>query len=257
MCVRGNAGYAGKAVARVWSDEAKRVKALYVGTMYGWETAGRASEFTNCALGSQDHCARNDDFTFVVETPTGTKNVLGSELAALPLVDSVEGRLPILECRVRTVSSKGKVVVKPKLIARRSLEEAEFLDDLAAWILHSGASGTDEVFSFRKRDGTIVRLTGRSVRDEIKKTCASNGLPPDYFSAHSLRKGAITHMRAQGATEDDRRDRGNYTAGSTVMNSVYDYATGLGPSASNSLEGGHRLDKKDLKRMIPPARESV
>ena len=97
---------------------------------------------------------------------------------------------------------------------------AEFLDDLAARIIHSGDSGTDEVFSFRKRDGTIVRLTGRSVRDEIKKTCAGNGLPPDYFSAHSLRKGAITHMRAQGATEDDRRDRGNYTAGSTVMNTV-------------------------------------
>jgi hypothetical protein len=100
-----------------------------------------------------------------------------------------------------------------------------------------------------------VRLTGRSVGDEIKKTCASNGLPPDYFSAHSLRKGTITHMRAQEATEDDRRDRGNYAAGSTVMNSVY--ATGLGPSASNSLEGGHCLDKKDLKRLIPPARKSV
>jgi hypothetical protein len=103
----------------------------------------------------------------------------------------------------------------------------------------------------------VARLTGRSVRDEIKKTCASNVLPPDYFSAHSLRKGAITHMRAQGATEDDRRDRGNYAAGSTVMNSVYDYATGLRPLASNSLEGGHRLHKKDLKRMIPPARKSV
>jgi hypothetical protein len=98
-------------VARVWSDEAKRVKALYVGTMYGSETAGRASEFTNCELGSQDHCARTDDFTFVVETPAGTKNVLGSGLAALPLADSVEGHLPILECRVRTVSSKGKILL--------------------------------------------------------------------------------------------------------------------------------------------------
>jgi hypothetical protein len=40
------------------------------------------------------------------------------------------------------------------------------------------------------------------------------------------------------------------------MNSVYDYATGLGPRATNSLERGHRLDKKDIKRMIP-ARKSV
>jgi hypothetical protein len=34
------------------------------------------------------------------------------------------------------------------------------------------------------------------------------------------------------------------------MNSVYNYATGLGPLA-------YRLDKNDLKRMLPPARKSV
>jgi hypothetical protein len=54
-------------------------------------------------------------------------------------------------------------------------------------------------------------------------------------------------MRAQGATEDDRRDRGN----------VYDYEMGLGPLASNSLEGVHCLGKKDLKLMLPPTRKSV
>ena len=240
-----------------WSDEDRRFKAAYVGTMYGFETASRIGEFTHCERGNQDHCARVDDFTFTVESTGRSQNVPGSGLAALRLVDSPEGRLAIAECRVRTVSSKGKVVVKPKLIARRSPEEAGFLDDLAAWIIHSGTTGKDEVFSFRKTDGNLVYLTGRTVRDEIKRTCASNGLPPDYFSAHSLRKGAITHMRAQGATEDDRRDRGNYSVGSGVMNSVYDYATGLGPLASNSLEGGHRLSTRDLKRMVPPSRKSV
>ena len=240
-----------------WSDEDKRAKAAYVGTMYGFDAAGRVGEFTHCELGNQDHCARVDDFTFTIESAGVVTNVLGSGLTGLHLVDSVAGRMPIRECRVRTVTSKGKVVVKPKLIGRRSPEEAEFLDDLAAWIIHSGTTGKDEVFSFRKRDGSIAVLTGRTVRDEIKTTCLNNGLPPDYFSAHSLRKGAITHMRAQGATEDDRRDRGNYAPGSQVMNQTYDYATGLGPLASNSLEGGHRLDKRDLKRLIPPVRKSV
>jgi hypothetical protein len=37
-----------------WSDEAKRLKAVYVGTMYGFETAGRIGEFTHCELGNQD-----------------------------------------------------------------------------------------------------------------------------------------------------------------------------------------------------------
>jgi hypothetical protein len=75
-------------------------------------------------VGNPDHCARVDDFTFVVESGKASKGVLGSGLAALQLADSAEGRRSILECWVRTVSSKGKVVVKPKLIARRSQEEA-------------------------------------------------------------------------------------------------------------------------------------
>jgi hypothetical protein len=71
-----------------------------------------------------------------------------------------------------------------------------------------------------------------------------------------LRKGAITHMRAQGKTEDDRRDRGNYAAGSQVMNMTYDYASGLGPLGSDSLEIGHKLSKSDIQRLLPPARKS-
>jgi hypothetical protein len=96
-----------------WSDEAKKFKAVYVGTMYGFETAGRIGEFTHCEPGSQDHCTRVDDFTFVIETSGATRNLLGSGLAALRLVDLAEGRRSIVECKVRTVSSKGKVVVKP------------------------------------------------------------------------------------------------------------------------------------------------
>jgi hypothetical protein len=64
-------------------------------------------------------------------------------------------------------------------------------------------------------------------------------------------------MRAQGPTEEDRRDRGNYSAGSQVMNNTYDYATGLGPLGSNSLEGGHRLNKADLRRLIPPGKKTA
>jgi hypothetical protein len=100
---------------------------VHVGTIYGFETAGRIGEFTHCELGNQDNCARVDDFTFAVETLGATTNVLGSGLAAQRLTDSAKGRQYIVGCWVRAVSSKGKVVVKQKLIGRRSPEEAEFL----------------------------------------------------------------------------------------------------------------------------------
>jgi integrase len=113
------------------------------------------------------------------------------------------------------------------------------------------------VFSFRKLEGTEVPLRSRTIRDELKKTFEINGLLPAYFSSHSLRKGAITHMRAAGATEEDRRDRGNYSAGSQVMNQTYDYAEGLGPLASNSLPGARRLGLRDVKLLIPASCSSL
>jgi hypothetical protein len=159
----------GRAWVEGWGDEAKKLKASYAGTMYGFEMASRVGEFTHRELGNPDHCSRVDDFTFVVKSGKASKGVLGNGMAALQLVDSAEGHRSMSACRVRTASSKGKVVVKPKLIARRSPEEAEFLDDLAAWITYSGTTGKDEAFSYRKADGSLVHLTGRSVRDEIKR----------------------------------------------------------------------------------------
>jgi hypothetical protein len=105
-------------------------------------------------------------------------------------VDSTEKLRSIVECRVRTVSSNGKVVVKPKLIARRSPEEAEFLDDLMAWIIHSGASGTDEVFSFGKRDGKVVRRNQEDVRHQRT--------PPRLLQRAFAEKGSDNaHARAR------------------------------------------------------------
>ena len=126
-----------------------------------------------------------------------------------PLIQNVR------ECRVQVASSKGKRVVKAKLIGRRSSDESQFLSDLA---LRCGFRGSDELFSVRTAAGAKTALTGRTVRDQIKETCRRLGLPPNHFSSHSLRKGAVSHMRAAGASEDDRLDRGNYAPSSQVMN---------------------------------------
>jgi hypothetical protein len=62
------------------------------------------------------------------------------------------------------------------------------LDDLSAWLILSCTTGKDELFSFRKEDGKIAALTGRTIREESKMTCEINKLPPGYFSSHSLSK---------------------------------------------------------------------
>ena len=242
---------------RGWDDVDFAARMVYLGCMLGFELAARIGEYTKKENGGTDHCYRTDDFTFAVGTASGSYNVAGSGLADLDFVKKDQGYAQIAECRVFGVSTKGKITTKAKLIGRWSAAESKFLNDLVEFIVRAKGRGDEEVFGFRKQNGSRVVLTARAVRDEMKDVAARNDLPPDYFSAHSLRKGSITHMRAQGVTEDDRRDRGNYAAGSQVMNMTYDYATGMGPLASNNLEGGREPTITDVKRLIPARRQSL
>ena len=97
----------------------------------------------------------------------------------------------MVECRATAVTAKGKRLIKPKVKCRRSAEESRFLDDLMDFLVHSEATGKDELYSFRPVVGTHVKLRSKDVGDALKDTCEKNGLDPDYFSAHSLRKGTI------------------------------------------------------------------
>ena len=144
----------------------------------------------------------------------------------------------ITECRVLAVTSKSKQVTKGKMVGRRSESESRFLDDLIVFLLRSGGMGNDNLFSFRVGSAPQASLTGFAVRKEIKQAFTRLGLPAKHFSSHSLRKGGVTQMRALGASEDDRRDRGKWAPGSQVMNDTYDYGVGLGPLAAESLTGG-------------------
>ena len=239
---------------RGWTGADMRDRMIYIGCMWAFEMGARVSEYTTPEPGGVDHCIRVDDLTLIAVYPSGTRSIYGSELVGLGLADGLAGRPNVVECRATGVTSKGKRVVKPKIIRRRSVEESRFLDDLLDFMAHCGNTGKDELFSFRCEASAHVKLRSRDVREALKSVCVENGLDPDYFSSHSLRKGAITEMRALGASEDDRRDRGNYAPNSQVMNVTYDYGAGIGPLASNSLTGGHKPTVEDVRRLIPPVR---
>ena len=84
--------------------------------------------------------------------------VVGSELTNLCLSNGIEvGAFvkQIMECRVLAASCKNKVVVKSKLISRRSPEEVQFLEDLALFIIRSRSEGEDNLFSHRESGGAI------------------------------------------------------------------------------------------------------
>ena len=225
----------------------------YLGCVWGFDQCARVCEYTRPEPGALDHCVRVDDLSFFVLTEGVVKGVSGSQLAGMGLIETMHR---VVECRARAATSKAKIVVKAKLIARRSVEESQFLEDLVLFIVKSGSEGEDYLFSYRRADGRSISLWGNRVRQEIKDACELRHLPPTYFSSHSLRKASITAMRSAGVSEDDRRDRGNYAPGSQVMNDTYDYSSGMGPLAANSLEGGRKVSVSDIQRLIPIPRGS-
>ena len=234
---------------RGWTGDDLRDRTKYIGCMWAFEMGARVSEYTTAEPGGVDHCIRVDDLIFVAVSPGGTRTFYGSGLVEVEPADGSTRRQTVVECRATAVTAKGKKLVKPKIIGRRSAEESRFLDDLMDFVVRSGSTGKDELFSYRCEADAQVKLRPRDIREALK-----SGLDPNYFSSHSLRKGAITEMRSLGASEDDRRDRGNYAPNSQDMNITYDYGTGIGPLASNSLVGGHKPTVEDVRRLIPPAR---
>ena len=240
---------------RTWCEADMKHIMTYLGCMYGFEFAARLSEYTKPERGQTDHCVRTDDLSFAGKSPAGD-SAEGSALVDLPLAIAGEGYKNVSFCFVRGVTTKSKITVKAKALSRRSPEESLFMDDLIQFIIHAKALGSEELLSFRKANGDRVVLSGRSVRDEVKSTCKTFGLDPEYFSSHSLRKGAVTHMGAQGMSVDDRLDRGNYAPNSQVMSLVYDQSMDLGPLGSNSSEGGHKPDVTDVMRLLPAKRRS-
>ena len=51
--------------------------------MYGFDTAGRVNEYTDCELGNQDHCAGVDDLIFSVAVAGVNEYIAGKGLVEL------------------------------------------------------------------------------------------------------------------------------------------------------------------------------
>jgi hypothetical protein len=92
------------------------------------------------------------------------------------------------------------------------------------------------------------------VTEAIKEEVVSQHLPPVLFSFHSLRKGAVTHMKALGVSRDETRARGNYSDNSVMTDTVYNYnSSGTGPLGAMAGKRGREPTREDIERAIPVA----
>ena len=226
-----------------WGRQDADLRMTYLGCMWKYDLDARVSEYTAPKKGQEDHCVRAGDLVLGATCNAGEVKIRGGNLPSNLTAQQVYG------CWVKPSTQKTGATAKSKFIGRRSVEESQFLDNLVAWLRLSGVRTVDRLFTrYSGGDGgkeTRKELTGRMIRDGIKESCTLEGLDPDYFSSHSLRKGATTHMMSLGVPEAAVKDRGNYAQGSDVMNCTYDYSFGgHGPLAANSLRADDRPSLK-------------
>lgn len=241
--------------SRSWDYPDIDLRATYLATMWAFDMGGRVSEYTAAGKGAEDHCVRAGDLRFSFETVSGKFFAQGGDEYFKARRRGVEAQGRVCGCWVRAVTHKTGGCRKTMLIGRRHPTESLLLDDLVEWVTHSGIGPCDELFSRYatiKGKASLKRFWPRRIRNEIKDICAEAGLDPQYFSAHSLRKGSQTHMSALGASLDDRRDRGNYSASSQMPVTAYDYSSaGHGALSSSSLGRGLAPGVRDIQRYLP------
>ena len=155
-------------------------------------------------------------------------------------------------------SHKCESLQKTKTVTRRHRHpgESEFLNDIIKWIKISKVQPYDELFTrymalSNGQAPTRKVLTGSMVRKAIKFEASLNGFPTEFYPSHSLRKVGRTQMSAAGCTMEEMNDRGNYSTGSAVGRTTYDYSSnGHGPLSLNAL-GGSKVTTDQIRQCIP------
>jgi hypothetical protein len=237
-----------------WTSTLLDNRMTYMGAMWGFDIGVRISEFTAPETGGTDHNIRADEIVFLLSTPIVENGKITYRLRGGDRRLAGQIMSNIQMCDTQASSHKSGSLKKSKCLGRRTVEESQWLDDLIQWTVIADPTGSDPLFS-RPSDhppGSRKILTGKMVRTAIKEAVTSVGLPPIYFSGHSLRKAMYTHMRAAGCSADDRNDRGNYSDKSKVGDQDYDFAgAGHGPLSSNSLVGGFKPNIENCRRYVP------
>jgi hypothetical protein len=247
---------------KLWKDrgfgrDGMDSKMTYITAMFGFDLAARAGEATATGRESNEHTILCEDLTIhlkqpvLVEGQPVTRIRGGSDtFCDLVEVDNVA----MIE--VAALTHKVGQINTTKQITRDGEESEEFLEDLVEFMKHSGAISKKPLFSRRvmlsNKKMSFKKCTARMVTEAIKGEVAVQGLSADLFSFHSLRKGAVTQMKAIRVDADETRARGNYSQGSEMIATIYNYdSSGVGPLAAMARGTGKAPTKEDIARTIP------
>lgn len=237
--------------SREWTYPDIDQRAIYIATMWAYDMAARVSEYTAAEGSAEDHCVRAGDLLFGFTSFTAR----GGDEYFRRVTEGITESCTAIGCWVRPSTNKTGEAVATKLIGRRHAGESQHLDDLIEWVTKSQVKPEDELFSryaIVRGRLSLKRMRPRAIRESVKAICEEAELNPRHFSSHSIRKAALSHMRALGESLEDRQERGGYSGDSALPNTTYNYSTaGHGALSSNSIAGEIAPDVDNIRRYLP------
>lgn len=253
----------------VWSVKELDRKAIWLCMAICFDSGLRVSNLTKAEKGNEDHCIRAEQLSFTFEDSQGKRTlVLGDNDVWKARADCLlTGLRPsmieqdhwwiesvsMMYTSNKTSGRSGASVLDPKKIGRRSSVESNLLDDMIAWITHSGVLGSDPFFT-RRANGSRTRfLRRKDLDDGIKEVCRANGLDESRFSTKSLRSGFSTACSAAGMTDKERNSRAGWATDSTVADRNYTFRndnSGLFALHTVSSSGGG-FNTEELRLLAP------
>ena len=215
---------------------------------------------------AEDHCILAKHFRFVVEMETGQwKLTGGEEIRAFLVVDMAlrMARVVCVDVMVFTGKNQNRASFsqQARTIGRGSAFETKLLEELLEWMVISGVKADDPFvtrYAARKggAPGTFDRkvVTAQAVRKAIKESCVALGLPPNRYSAKSLRSGFATHMMSCRIPREDLVTRAGWSNRSRVPEQHYISSFDVGAFGAAVGSEGQVLGVglKGAWRMLPP-----
>jgi hypothetical protein len=231
-------------------------KMTYITAMFGFDIALRAGEATHIGGGAEEHTINCEDVVVHLSSPAvyqgeACYSLRGGTVAFSDLVEPANVHM----VEICALTHKPGVINTTKQIKRSSEEEEEFLEDLMNFMKWSGATSQEPLFSRRTtapNGATRYKVCrARMVTEALKAEVTRQGLDPTLFSFHSLRKGAVTLMKALGVSREETLARGNYSKGSVMIDTTYNYdSSGIGPLGAMGGNRGKAPSREDITRKM-------
>jgi hypothetical protein len=240
-----------------WSfDEVER-KAIWLASCLSFDRGLRISNLTRpCSKKAMDHNIQARDATFTVSEGEERRIVqVGPELGGVA-PEAVQALT--LQCiSSKTIGGGAPAPMVSLVFTRSSPGSVRLLLDCLEFAQHAGVSGSDPLLSYRRISRKTNRmshkvLTRRIVNEAIKACAVRCGLPANFFSATSLRKGNPTTTSLAGFSRNERNQAGGWAPNSTVPDRHYDHSARIqGALDAAAGAGAERLGVGQLRLMVP------